>query len=1128
MRHVPPTLLNLECLENREVPAGMVETFNSITPPLLPLHWSSNTDTSATFRTAYASGIHGSIGLLSSASSSRGGGWAGPQLALPADTTVAVSVLANTLVPVYLFIRGANLDTASPSYIAVVITRGLNVEVLEVINGQATVLGKVSNTPAAYLSNQWVQVWLRPQGTTIEVQVVRLDKGQYLTAQGTWSPTEVNALAVTTGWRPQTGKVGVGRLPRYTGDVVLDDFLWQTPQPPGIYEHFDLVAEGAVPEGWLATIQGAPGSWAVTSNRAASLPRSLMSDGGSTTTAMIGPNISLPTDAAASALIYADSLIPARVFIRGTDWDSTTPTYYAAQLRRGVEVSLLRVIRGQEVVLGTLRSQQWLSNQWVRLQISAIGDRLRVAVIREDTQQWLSADGSWSETPDFALEVRDGALPQGGQAGLIRSAAYAGPVFFDDFRAHALDPTSNPVVAVAPLSGSSPFSGDVTFQAVATGNIVRLEFRLDGVLRAVSANSPARWTVDTTTLTNGPHLLQVRAYDSEGNLGVAEYAFTTQNEGQEPLFIPDIPRHFSHIRIAQLAYSGNPMGPVEQQLLQTAVDLVVPNVRYLSLIDRIAPTTPQLIYSNASNLYQDMLTDWLNYADRVGVSREVAFYHVTRATPFRGSSPASQPVTWFWSAVQTTSTGSSTLVTTAARGGGTGISLGGTGTTTALGYPDPFREINLSLQKAAESGWGGVWEYAAAVNAQGQVVSWKPLPLLEDTTMGQQQSGRVTFDPPRDWQPASLAGSPSLYYVRFRVMTGPSEAQAIWRSALGRDYVQAAGGTSGVIPAFDTTADRDGDGYLNDEEYARRRPGYDARFVYETRLFYPYYGQMRFVTNPADVVVRRWAADYHRRLLQAHPLADGLFLDNATGRLPLQGLSVQEATAAYDIDSAALVATISRAIAPKWILLNTAGGGYDAVPLTAAAAASFEEFILRPLQANWTQVLDVAELVSARLAPGRSAYLVLDSHPGPTSPTDPRTQLATLAYYYLLADPQRTFLMFFGGYNPASSWTEHWSPAAATNIGQPLGSMRLFASGNDPANPRLNFRIYAREYSKALVLYKPLSYTLGVGSGTTQDNTATTHPLGGTYRRLQADGTLGPPITTITLRNGEGAILMRV
>jgi hypothetical protein len=45
--------------------------------------------------------------------------------------------------------------------------------------------------------------------------------------------------------------------------------------------------------------------------------------------------------------------------------------------------------------------------------------------------------------------------------------------------------------------------------------------------------------------------------------------------------------------------------------------------------------------------------------------------------------------------------------------------------------------------------------------------------------------------------------------------------------------------------------------------------------------------------------------------------------------------------------------------------------------------------------------------------------------------------------------------------------------------------------------------------------------------GSLSDNTATAHALGGTYRPLRADGTLGPPVTSITLRNGEGAILIK-
>src|SRR5262249_45167486 len=161
---------------------------------------------------------------------------------------------------------------------------------------------------------------------------------------------------------------------------------------------------------------------------------------------------------------------------------------------------------------------------------------------------------------------------------------------------------------------ASPFSGDVTFRATATGNPTRIEFRLDGQLRSISATATALWTLDTTTLTNGTHTLTVRAFDAAGNVGSVDYTFTTNNPGLEPIPTPTIPRHYSHIRIAELAYSGNPMGTFEQNLLQNSVDVVIPNTRYLSTIQSAAPDTPQLIYSNVSNLYQGLLTDWLEYA----------------------------------------------------------------------------------------------------------------------------------------------------------------------------------------------------------------------------------------------------------------------------------------------------------------------------------------------------------------------------------------------------------------------------------------------------------------------------------------------------------------------------------
>jgi hypothetical protein len=169
--------------------------------------------------------------------------------------------------------------------------------------------------------------------------------------------------------------------------------------------------------------------------------------------------------------------------------------------------------------------------------------------------------------------------------------------------------------------------------------------------------------------------------------------------------------------------------------------------------------------------------------------------------------------------------------------------------------------------------------------------------------------------------------------------------------------------------------------------------------------------------------------------------------------------------------------------------------------------------------------LDLADLVARRAASASAPYAILDSLPAGGSPTDPRTQLATLAYYYLLADPANTFLDFYGGFEPASSWTRHWVPAVAYNIGQPLRPWSLFASGVDPENWNLSYHVYGRLFSNALVLYKPLSYGAGV-TGTTADATATTLSLGRSYRPLRADGTLGAAVTSITLRNGEGAILV--
>jgi hypothetical protein len=219
---------------------------------------------------------------------------------------------------------------------------------------------------------------------------------------------------------------------------------------------------------------------------------------------------------------------------------------------------------------------------------------------------------------------------------------------------------------------------------------------------------------------------------------------------------------------------------------------------------------------------------------------------------------------------------------------------------------------------------------------------------------------------------------------------------------------------------------------------------------------------------------------------------------------------------------------VARKIAPKWVLVNTAGGNTSAEPTIRRVQGYFEEFLIRPMFHNYNQFENLANTVANRMSMRSPApYAVLDSHPMGGSSTDPRTQMATLAYYYLIQDPISTFLNFYGGYEPSTSWSRHWVDAVSYDVGQPVGTWSQFASGTDPANSALKYRVYRREYTNALVLYKPLSAAPNV-KGTLNDNTATVHTLNGSYRVLQPNGTLGSVVTSVSLRNGEGAILIKV
>ncbi|HEV3292307.1 MAG TPA: hypothetical protein VG123_25315, partial [Streptosporangiaceae bacterium] len=253
------------------------------------------------------------------------------------------------------------------------------------------------------------------------------------------------------------------------------------------------------------------------------------------------------------------------------------------------------------------------------------------------------------------------------------------------------------------VNGTSTTLADLSSASWFAGNWVQLTLSVTGGQLQVQAyrpdtgqylNASGRWqsapasalTATDSAITGAGFAGVGRVASYAGNVYFDNFSVTplggsSTGGGTTPPGAPAVPQHYDWIRIAQLAYSGTPLGWFEDQLLRNSVDLVITDTPALTQhINQVAPGTPQLAYINFTSLYGSLLNDWLTWADAHGVSREAAFLHVTRATAFSGDSPSSQPVTWFWAVYQGGSTPDFQDVTEAAHITGDGnFSLGGAG-----------------------------------------------------------------------------------------------------------------------------------------------------------------------------------------------------------------------------------------------------------------------------------------------------------------------------------------------------------------------------------------------------------------------------------------------------------------
>ncbi len=135
-----------------------------------------------------------------------------------------------------------------------------------------------------------------------------------------------------------------------------------------------------------------------------------------------------------------------------------------------------------------------------------------------------------------------------------------------------------------------------------------------------------------------------------------------------------------------------------------------------------------------------------------------------------------------------------------------------------------------------------------------------------------------------------------------------------------------------------------------------------------------------------------------------------------------------------------------------------------------------------------------------------------------------RLQEAAVAYYYCCKQTGMRAGLFVDTSNPART---HSTVFFGYDVGTPVDSApsTAWATGTDAASA--TYSIFKRDYTNVRVLWRPKTAT---GSSLADAGISASVSLGGTYKRLQiaADGTLeqGTNITTIQLRNGEGAILV--
>ena len=123
--------------------------------------------------------------------------------------------------------------------------------------------------------------------------------------------------------------------------------------------------------------------------------------------------------------------------------------------------------------------------------------------------------------------------------------------------------TTPPTVSISSPADGSTVTATVIVSATATDNVAvsRVEFFVDGALRATDTTSPYNYSWDTTALPNGNHNLIARAYDAAGNSRSDSYTIIVNNGDTTPPSVPTNPTAtasaYNRVNLSWAASSDN-------------------------------------------------------------------------------------------------------------------------------------------------------------------------------------------------------------------------------------------------------------------------------------------------------------------------------------------------------------------------------------------------------------------------------------------------------------------------------------------------------------------------------------------------------------------------------------------